>query len=52
MPRQKILCKDCAKKKREIENNGALKVVSCELIEGEDSKSEDKRRCLITWTYR
>ena len=51
MPSQIILCKNCQSKKRQIEKNGALKVISCKPLPGEESKPQNEKRCKIKWTF-
>ena len=52
MPNMPILCKECARKKREIEENGAFEVVYCKPLNGQQNVPEEQKKCEIKWKIR
>lgn len=49
---EEIYCKECDSKKREIEENGAFDVVSCDQLPDQENVPEDQRRCKIIWELK
>ena len=49
MGSMRIKCNDCEEKRKEIEEAGRNRVVSCDPLEGEEDKPESERMCEIVW---
>jgi len=52
MPSRTVLCKDCERKKREVEENGAYEVVSCEPEPRERKRTDEGQRCRLVMRVR
>ncbi len=52
MPSKIILCSDCAKEKKSIEENGAFVVVSCEPLPDQDGVPAHAQQCKIIWKVK
>jgi len=49
MPSMIIDCKDSKEKTQEIEESGALAVISCIPLDNQDDVPEEDQQCEITW---